>query len=57
MNSLFPYSEIHNLYLEMIDFSDNLQKGEKVVLLLKSYRCDKKKWFRGGCSNVQKRDW
>ena len=34
MNSLFPYSEIHNLYLEMIDFSDNLQKGEKVVLLL-----------------------
>ncbi len=43
MNSLFPYSEIHNLYLKMIDFSDNLQKGEKVVLLLKSYRCDKEK--------------
>ena len=43
MNSLFPYSEIHNLYLEMIDFSDNLQKGEKVVLLLRSYRCDKEK--------------
>ena len=41
MNSLFPYSEIHNLYLKMIDFSDNLQKGEKVVLL-RSYRCDKK---------------
>lgn len=43
MNSLFPYSEIHNLYLEMIDFSDNLQKGEKVVLLLRSYRFDKEK--------------
>ncbi|CDB76164.1 hypothetical protein [Clostridium sp. CAG:265] len=43
MNSLFPYSEIHNLYLEMIDFSDNLQKGGKVVLLLRSYRCDKEK--------------
>lgn len=53
MNSLFPYSEIHNLYLKMIDFSDNLQKGEKVVLLLKSYRCDKKNmWFIGGSSNV-----
>ena len=26
MNSLLQYSEIRKLYLEMLDFSDNLQK-------------------------------